>query len=125
MNTNSGGMINGKDHYNYVGMNMLERENKELKKELHRLRKVEASFLGGKKTKVIERIHKENHHYIDEKNKIENNLKTLHNERSELLREIDNLNIENKELRDRNSYLEKENSSLALKNKEMIELNGR
>lgn len=52
-------------------MDGLKKENASLKKELHRLRKVEASFLGGKKTKVIERVHKENHHYIDEKNRFE------------------------------------------------------
>lgn len=48
-------------------MKELENENAHLKKELHRLRKVEASFLGGKKTKVIEKIHTENHHYLNDK----------------------------------------------------------
>lgn len=86
MDRTSGSLLTGKHHYNTLGYDHLERENKELKKELHRLRKVEASFLGGKKTKVIERVHKENHHYVDEKNKIEKDFVTLQNERSELIR---------------------------------------
>jgi cell division protein FtsB len=108
-----------------MGLAHLEKENAELKKELHRLRKVEASFLGGKKTKVIERVHKENHHYIDEKNKLEREFKTLHTEKQELIRQIQALETENKELRDRNSYLEQENKTLVLKNNDLVGLNAK
>ena len=85
--------LDRKHHFNNYGMQELQRENKLLKKELHRLRKVEASFLNGKKTKVIERVHTKNHHYHDDKLRVENNLQTLHAERDVLQKEIHDLRM--------------------------------
>ena len=100
-------------HFNNYGMQELKRENKQLKNELHRLRKVEASFLNGKKTKVIEKVHTRNHHYHDDKLRVENNLQTLHAERDVLNKQIHDLRIENDDLLNRIALLEKEKNDLA------------
>lgn len=81
--------------------------------------------MSGKKTKVIEKVHTENHHYVDKKNRIENELRSIHTERDNLIREIDALRLENKELLDRNRFLEEENRGLHMKNQELVDLNAR
>lgn len=60
-------VLSTREHVDNLGLTSVEKENAYLKKELHRLRKVEASFLNGQKTKVVEKIHTENHHYLNEK----------------------------------------------------------
>lgn len=55
----------------------MEEENAKLKKELHELRKMEAGWFGKDKNYVKKEVIVKNNHYLEEKEKITNELTNL------------------------------------------------
>ena len=66
---------------------------------MHKLRKIQAGWYGKEKKEVIEKVKIENHHYLEEKETLVNNVNQLTIEREAMLRDIDMLKNENKSLR--------------------------
>ena len=75
----------------------LKEDNKRLRAELHELRKMQAGWFG--KDKVKKEVRIENHHYLHEKELLEQDIKTLTVERENMLVDIEKLRSENDALR--------------------------
>jgi len=63
-----------------VNVNRIRDENKKLKKELHRLRKIESGFFGRNSKSMIKHITIENNKYITENKSLYNNINSLEKE---------------------------------------------
>ena len=75
---------------NYLN-DQLTKENAELKKELHQLRKMEAGWFGKDKNIVKKEVIVKNNHYLEEKELITNEINVLKERYSQLLADRDAL----------------------------------
>lgn len=75
---------------NYLN-DQLTKENAELKKELHQLRKMEAGWFGKDKNIVKKEVIVKNNHYLEEKELITNEINVLKEKYSQLLADRDAL----------------------------------
>lgn len=75
---------------NYLN-DQLTKENAELKKELHQLRKMEAGWFGKDKNIVKKEVIVKNNHYLEEKELITNEINILKEKYSQLLADRDAL----------------------------------
>lgn len=84
-----------------VTFKSLKKENTELKKELHKLRKIEAGWFGKNKNYIKKEIIIKNNHYHDE-------IERINTEFTSLTERYNNLELERNALLARNEELEQE-----------------
>lgn len=93
--------ISSKTHKNDLHYTDLKKENRELRKELHKLRKMEAGWFGRNKNYVKKEVIVRNNHYHDE-------IERINSEYTTLTERYNNLELERNSLLDRIRHLEAE-----------------